>query len=141
MDRHIKQVACARQFFVLSPGPACLGPIQEPLAAKVPWLAQRAAFHKMPHITHRRRKAVGESGHVHDMVVACRFVHMAHFAGIQTQRLLAHDMLAGGCCGKRDWFVRKVRCGDHHCVNRRILAYRFVVGGDFVNLPIGPPLI
>ena len=43
VDRHVEQVPGTGEALVLTPGPACFGPVQEALAAKMPRLAQGAA--------------------------------------------------------------------------------------------------
>ena len=103
VDRHVEQVARAGQVLVLPPAPARFGPVEKSLAAKVPRLAERAAGDQVLQVPHRRREAVGERRHVDDARVAGRVIHRAHFAGVQPERLLAHDVLAvpGGRHGDR----------------------------------------
>src|SRR5205085_1196329 len=60
VNRHVEQIARARFVLVLPPAPACLRPVQESLAAKMPQLAERATRREMPHVAHRWGEAIGE---------------------------------------------------------------------------------
>src|SRR5207247_6170781 len=92
---------------VLPPAPACLGPVQKSLAAKMPQRAESAARSQMPQVAHGGREAIGERRHVNDLRIAAGVIHRAHFVGVQSQRLLTHDMLAMLRRGERDWFMRE----------------------------------
>ena len=122
--------------FVLPPAPTRLGPIEKPLAAKVPQLAERPALGQMPHVPHRRGEAIRERRHVDDFRVAAGVVHRPHFAGVQPQRLLAHHVLAVPGGGERDRFVREIRRGDDDRIDVRIGADRLEVGRDIFAAPV-----
>ncbi len=136
MDRHVEQIAGAGQFAILAPTPARLGPIEKALAAKVPRLAQGAAGDQVLDIAHGRREAISKRRHVHHAVVAGRVIHFAHFAGVESQRLFAHHVLAVAGRGHGDRPVSLVGRGDDHRVDVRIVAHRVRIGRDFVDAPV-----
>src|SRR5262245_4998222 len=76
-----------------------------------------------------------------DFGIPARVVHRADFAGIQTERLFAHHVLAVLGGGERDRFVREIGRGDDHGVDVRVSANRFVVGRDVVAAPVGAALV
>ncbi len=65
-----------------------------------------------------------------------RLVHFAHFAGVEPQRLFAHDVLAGLRGGDGHLAMREIRRGDHHGVDFRIGAKLVEVGRDLFDLPL-----
>ena len=102
VDRHVEQVAGAGQV----PGTAA-SPNSSRASPRNRWLRKCrgspscAAGDQMLQIAHRRGKAIGERRHVHHAGVAGRVIHLAHFAGVQAQRLLAHHVLAVRRGGQR----------------------------------------
>ena len=68
------------------------------------------------------------------------FIHVAHFASVQGERLFAHHVLAGAGCGVRNFLVRKVRRGDHDGVDVRVFDDGFVVRRGFGDAPLGGSL-
>jgi len=85
--------------------------------------AELAARDEVPQIPHRWREAVSEGGHVPEALLAGLGAHRSRFAGIEAQRLFAHDVLAPLETCHRDGKMRVVRGADDDRIDRR-------VGGD-----------
>ena len=141
VDRHVEQVTSAGAGLELSPAPTGFGPVEEALAAEVTGHSECAGVDEMPEVAHRGGEAVGEGGHVAD-VVPLRFEeHLAGFGEVEAQRFFAHDMLAGANAGESDGAMTVVGGGDDDGVDVGIGGDLFVFGGDFGGAPVGEPLL
>ena len=93
-------------------------------------------FQEVPQVAHRRGEAVREGRHVDDARVAGRLVHRADLAGVQPERLLAHDVLARPRRRHGDRRVGEVGRGDDDRVDVAVVQRSIGVGGG----PLDPPL-
>src|SRR5262245_52419972 len=107
----------------------------------MPQLPELTAGRQVPHIPHRRRKAVGTRRHVHHARVAASAVHPASLRRTQSQRLLAHYVLAVLRRRQRDRPMREIWRRDYNCVNVRIRAQLLIIGRHILALPILTPLL
>ena len=78
----------------------------------------------------------GKGGHMHDASGDSCVSHFMNFVAGQTQWFFAHDMFAvsGGCDGHI--FMCKIWRGNNDCINVRVGAQRFVIGGCLFDAPV-----
>ncbi len=68
-------------------------------------------------------------------------VHLLHFAGVQSERLFAHDVLASPSGGDRDLFVREVGGGYQHTVDVVGGTNFAIVSRDAFESPVSAALV
>jgi len=99
-------------------------------------VAERPSLRQVPHVSHRRREAIGERSHMDNPGVAAGVIHLADFAGVEAERLFAHHVLAMFGGSQRDGEVSEVRRGNDDGVDAGVSAELLVVGGQVRDSPV-----
>ena len=115
--KHVAQFARAGHVAELPPADAAVAPVLQTAGADVIRLTDIAVLDEVFHVAHRRHKAIGERGHVADVVLAGATEHVERLLPVHAKRFFAEDVLAVFGGGNRHRRVGEVRRGDDDGVN------------------------